>query len=354
MKSPIRPSVIASPEYPFSPVEAKIKLDQNESSEDFPAELKAMAMQRLAQVNWNRYPDLHSETLCKAIADYEGWSTNGVVVTTGSNVLIALLTQLAGIGQQVITAKPNFALYSLDASLLDAHLTEVPLRPDFSMDKDAFIAAIRNAEAVGTGIVYLTQPHAPSGTLAPEEDIKAIVETARGWIVVIDEAYCQFSGKDYKALANIHPHVVLLRTFSKAWGLAGLRFGYALTSDQVARQLRKLVPPFTTSSLQTVAAQVALANPDYVSERVASIVLERERVFTALLNHPVWQVYPSCANFLLIRTPDAAQAFNQLLEHGVLVRRQDSYYGLEGCIRITIGTPDENNAFLAAAGLKGL
>lgn len=350
MTSPIRGAVIASPEYPFKPVEAKFKLDQNESSEDFPSELKATVLQRLAQVSWNRYPDLHSDAVAQAIAAYEAWPAAGVVVTTGSNVLIALLTQLAGIGQRVITVKPNFALYALGANLLDAQLTEVPLRPDLSIDRDALISAIQ-APGGGTGVIYLPVPQPPSGSLASMDDIIAIVEAAHGWLVVIDEAYFQFSGRDHKELARAYPHVVLLRTFSKAWGLAGLRVGYALAPDGLARQLRKLVPPFATSVLQTVAVQVALANPGYVAARVAAVVAERERLYQALQKHPTWQVYPSHANFLLIRTPDAEQAFKQLLEHGVLVRRQDSYHGLEGCIRISLGTRAENDAFLAAAGL---
>ena len=152
-------------------------------------------------------------------------------------------------------------------------------------------------------------------------------------------------------MARSFPNVVVLRTFSKAWGLAGLRLGYALASDEVARQLRKLVPPFAVSVMQTVAAEVALANPEYMRERVERTVRERERIALALEGHPSWKVYPSAANFLLIRTPDAAHASEQLLKAGVLIRRQDAYAGLAGCIRVSVGTPEENDAFLRAAGV---
>lgn len=125
--------------------------------------------------------------------------------------------------------------------------------------------------------------------------------------------------------------------------------GYTLTSNEVARQLRKLVPPFGTSVMQTVCAQVALENPGYMHKHVAEVVRERGRMTDSLKQHPTWAVIPSAGNFLLIRTPDAAKAYAVLLAHGVLVRRQDSHFLLEGCIRVTVGSRDENDAFLGAA-----
>lgn len=354
MTLPIRPAVQASPEYPFNPIDAPVKLDQNESAHDFPPELKQHVLERLAQAAWNRYPDLHSDALCAAIGRHEDWPASGVVVTTGSNVLIPLLTQLSGLGGRVVTVKPNFALYGLGAQLLDVPLTEVPLLPDFGLDVPGLKAALLDGDEKGNGapakgVLFLPQPHAPTGSLASPEAIATLIAAAAGWLVVLDEAYVQFSGQDCKAFARAHTNVVLLRTFSKAWGLAGLRLGYLLASDAVAANLRKLVPPFATSVLQTVAAQAALEHPGYMLERAAQVVAERERMFAALQSHPAWTTYPSGGNFLLIRTPDAAQAHADLLAHGVLVRRQDSYFGLEGCIRVSVGTPEQNDRFLAAA-----
>jgi histidinol-phosphate aminotransferase len=350
MSLPIRPAVAASPDYPFSAVNAPVKLDQNESFADFPDELKTLALQRLRDLPWHRYTDLHAEALCEAVAHHTEWSPPGTVVTTGSNVLIALLVQLAGMDARVLTVKPNFALYGLDAQLLGATLTEVPLRADFSTDVDALMAAL--SEPPSRGVVFVPRPHAPTGSLCELDDLERLARACHGdWLLVIDEAYHHFTEHDARALARRHPHVVLLRTFSKAWGLAGLRLGYALASDEVARQLRKLVPPFGVSVLQTVCAQVALEHPGYMRERVAQTLRERERVFKALQAHPVWQVLPSQANFLLVRTPDAAEAHAALLAQGVLVRRQDRLHGLAGCLRVTVGTEAENNAFLRAAGL---
>jgi histidinol-phosphate aminotransferase len=353
MPLPIRPAVAASPDYPFSPVTATVKLDQNESFADFPAELKDIALERLRHLPWHRYTDLNAETLSASLAHFESWSPAGTVITTGSNVLIALLIQLSALDGRVVTVKPNFALYGLDATLLGATLTEVPLRTeDLSLDIDAVIAAL--GEAPGPqprGVIYIPRPQAPTGTLCELDALERLARASEGWLLVIDEAYHHFTPNDARDLARRHPHVVLLRTFSKAWGLAGLRLGYALASDGVAQQLRKLVPPFGVSVLQTVCAQVALEQPGYVKARVAQTLRERERLFKALQRHPSWSPLPSHANFLLVRTPDAAQAHAQLLAGGVLVRRQDRLHGLQGCFRVTVGTVEENNAFLRAAGL---
>jgi histidinol-phosphate aminotransferase len=344
MTIPVRPAVLASPEYPFNPIDAPVKLDQNESPDDFPAELKTLVAQRLVETAWNRYPDLHSDALCAAIGRHEDWDPQGVVVTTGSNVLIPLLTQMSGLGRRIVTVKPHFALYALAAQLQDIALTEVPLRADLSLDVPALKDALQGGEP---GVLFVSQPHAPAGSLAAFEDIVSLADAADGWLVVIDEAYCHFSDSDYRAFARTRPNVVLLRTFSKAWGLAGLRMGYLLASSGIAGNLKKLIPPFAV--LQTVATQVALEHPQFMLERVRHIVAERERMFAALAAHGSWKAYPSSGNFILIRTPDARAAHAHLLAHGVLVRRQDSYHGLEGCIRVSVGTPAENDRFLAAA-----
>jgi histidinol-phosphate aminotransferase len=354
MNFPVRSAVVASPDYPFSPIAAEIKLDQNESAEDFPAALKSLVLQQLADTEWHRYPDLNSETLMAHIASYEGWSPAGTVVTTGSNVLISLLIQLTALGGSVVTVKPNFALYGLDAALLGSALTELALRPDFSLDVDAIISALDSRSDPNggpAGVIYVPRPHAPTGSISDLQDLERLAQASDGWLLVIDEAYHQFAESDAKDLARRYPHIVLLRTFSKAWGLAGIRLGYALASDGVARQLRKLVPPFAVSVMQAVTARVALAHPEYMRDSVATTIRERERMLAAMRLHPTWTVMPSKANFLLIRTPSASKAFDDLLAHGVLVRRQDSHFMLDGCIRVTVGSREANDAFLKAAGV---
>jgi histidinol-phosphate aminotransferase len=354
MNPSIRPAVVASPDYPFTQVDAPVKLDQNEAPEDFPAALKAIALERLAAMPWHRYPDLNAEGLAARIAAHEGWPEAGVVPATGSNVLIAQMVALAGIGARVLTVAPAFALYGLDARLLGAALTEVPLREDLSTDVDGLLQALETLrrESPDTGgVVFVPRPHAPAGSLVSLDDLERLAQASAGWLLVVDEAYHHFTPDTAIGLARRHPHVVLLRTMSKGWGLAGLRLGWALASDAVARQLRKLSPPFGVSTMQAVCAEVAFEHAALLHERIARVVSERERMAAALARHPTWRAYPSAANFLLVRTPDAAPAHAALRAAGVLVRRQDSLPGLAGCFRVTVGTPAENDAFLVAAGV---
>lgn len=352
MSSNIRQAVTSSPDYPFSAISAKVKLDQNESSEDFPAHLKALVLERIAAQEWNRYPDLNSEAICKAIGHHDEWAPSGVVVTTGSNVLIALLIQLTALESRVITVKPNFVLYGLDARLLGAKLTEVPLLPDFNLDVQEILKSLDDVpveQGKPPGVIYIPRPHAPTGTVVAIDDLERIIAHAHDWLVVIDEAYHHFSSGHTLRLAARYPNVVIIRTFSKAWGLAGVRMGYALASEDIAKQLRKLVPPFAVSIMQSVCVQVALENSTYMQQRVTRTKVERDRMTNALLEHSSWTVFPSEGNFILIRTPNASAAYTGLLKQGVLVRRQDSYFGLEGCIRVTVGTVEENDAFLQAS-----
>lgn len=343
----VRREIRDAPNYPFSPIQARVKLDQNESAHDFPAHLKALALERLAAADWNRYPDLHADGLRERIGQHQGWNPDGVVVTPGSNVLIHALAQIAGIDQRILTVSPAFSLYALGAKLLGSRLTEVPLGPDFGLPVEALERELR---AGGPGLLYLAEPHAPTGALHPLADIQRLLEAAGpDWVVVLDEAYFEFADRDHKRLILEHSNACIFRTFSKAWGLAGVRLGYLLAQPELAAHVQKIVSPFNVSTLITVPAEVALEHPEYVQERVSEVVRERERVYQRLLEHPTWKVYPSAANYLLVRTPDATAAYRGLLERGVLVRRQDSYPGLAGCLRVSIGLPEENDAFLTAA-----
>ncbi|GAA4006018.1 histidinol-phosphate transaminase [Deinococcus rubellus] len=346
--SGVREAVRRTPAYPFTAIDAPIKLDQNESALDLPPELRALALERLATQEWNRYPDLHADTLRHKIAAFEDWDPSGVVVTPGSNVLIKLLTELAGLHQTVLSVQPTFSVYTLESSLLGAETVLMPLNPDFSLPVEALSAELGGG---GPGLLFVTQPHAPTGHLDAEADVRAVLDAAgEGWIAVLDEAYHQFSALDGRALVRGRENRVSLRTFSKAWGLAGLRLGYALTSPALAAHLQKLVSAFNVNILTQTVAEVALEHPGYVRERAAQTIAERERVLSALRHHPVYTALPSQANFFLLRTPDADAAYRHLLSRGILVRRQDKLPMLEGCLRISIGTPEQNDALLAALG----
>jgi histidinol-phosphate aminotransferase len=343
----IRQALRDSPNYPFVAIDAPIKLDQNESGYDFPLELKQLAVEKMLYSHWNRYPEIHASTLRQKIASRVGWAEHGVVVTPGSNVLIHALAQAAGLGQRVLSVSPAFSLYSLSGHLLEAQMLEPPLETDFSLPMDILLGNLKKATP---GVMFLAVPHAPTGAMSSLEQIQELIQNAsKEWIIVLDEAYFEYSGRNHLPLLETNANVCILRTFSKAWGLGGVRLGYLLAQPELAGHVQKILSPFNVSTLIQSAVEVALENPQYAETRVQETMLERARVYAALSNHPTWKIFPSAANYHLIRTRDAKKAHAQLLERGILVRKQDSYRGLEGCIRVSIGTPEENTAFIAAA-----
>jgi histidinol-phosphate aminotransferase len=182
----------------------------------------------------------------------------------------------------------------------------------------------------------------------PAAELRALAAAARGWTVVIDEAYAQFAGSDMSLLVRDYPHVASLRTMSKAFGLGGVRLGYMLAQPALAGEIQKVLLPFSVSALQVAVGLTVLGADDYVSARVAETLLERARVAAALAELGL-HVFPSHTNFLLFRVPDAAGFYGGLKARGVLIRRQDGLHGLSGCLRVSVGTRAENDAFIAAA-----
>jgi len=333
--------------YPYRKVEAPIKLDQNESPWDLPPDLKERALARIRDAEWNRYPDMHAEGVRAAVAAFQEWPQEGVVVAPGSNFLILALALAAN---RVLDTSPSFAFYLGAAELSGTPYRAVPLRPGFALPVEELLEAM-SAAAGPPGVLFLATPHAPTGVLFAEADVRRLAERARalGWLLALDEAYGQFSGTDHRALAREIPGVVLLRTFSKAFGLGGIRAGYLLAAPEVGRRLQAMLPPFDVPVHTAAVLRTVLEEPQRAAETARRLAAERDRVVAALGRHPTWKVHPSHANFFLVWTPDAALAWQGLLERGLLVRRQDHLPGLEGCLRVSVGTPAENDAFLAAA-----
>jgi histidinol-phosphate aminotransferase len=330
--------------YPYRKVEAPIKLDQNESPWDLPPDLKERALERMRRTPWNRYPDMHAEGVRALVARFQEWPEEGVVVAPGSNFLVLALALAAN---RVLDTAPSFAFYEGAARLAGVPYRAVPLGAGFSLPVEGLLA-----EMAGTpGVLFLATPHAPTGAAFPGDDVRRLAEQARaaGWVLAVDEAYCQFSGTDQRGLARGGAHVLLLRTFSKAFGLGGIRAGYLLAAPEVGRKLQAMLPPFDVPVHTAAVLATVLEAPERAAEVASRIAAERDRVLAALSGHPTWKAHPSRANFFLVRTPDAAAAWQGLLDRGILVRRQDHLPGLAGCLRVSVGAPAENDAFLAAA-----
>ncbi len=339
-----KPHLAQVADYPYSKYDASIKLDQNESPEDFPAELKARALARLERLSWNRYPELHAEDVRTALARHEGWPEEGVVLSPGSNLLCLAL---AGAARSVLDTVPAFPYYKAASQASGTPHRAIPLGPGFTLPLEALLAAMDGP----AGVLFLPNPHGPTGTLFASGDMERLALRARerGWLLVVDEAYQAFAGADARPLARENENVAILRTFSKSWCLGGIRAGYLLGSPRVAAVARALVPPFCLPAHTGAILLTALEAPGYVAPLVERIRAERERLLRELASHPTWRAVPSASNFFLVRTPDAKAAHAHLLARGILVRRQDHYPGLEGCVRVSVGTPAENDSFLAAA-----
>lgn len=339
----IRSSIQALPPYAFTAYDQPIKLDQNENPHDLPPNIKAEVFQRLNNTAWNRYPEVASESLCQKIADLNNWDVAGVAVTAGSNIMLKTWIEACAIGQRLLTVAPTFSVYRMQGKILGVAMTELPLEPDFSLP------AVRLEQELqqGTGLLILANPAAPTANLHPEQHIIQLIEAAQknDWTVLLDEAYYQFAAIDQSHMVKTYPHVVITRTFSKALGLAGVRLGYCLGAADRVEQLRKIVMPFSVSSLQQVIGDVILDHADISQSYIDKVISERERISQALQKLNNVHPYPSATNFILFTVPNPAETYQHLQARGVLVRRQDHL--VANALRMSVGTQSENDSFLA-------
>ena len=344
----IRPAVRArSPYLVGSPAEAPVKLNQNESPFDLPEDVRQEVMEALFQIPFNRYPSEQPHRLRDALAERAGHDPEGILVGNGSNELTYTfgLTMIEK-GTPVVLPRPMFSLYEKVVHLHEGALVAVPPRADLSFDAEALLEAVRTS---APALTVLATPNNPTGLAMPLGEIEPIVEAAPGFVVV-DEAYVEFSEEaSARSILEAHPNLILLRTFSKAFGLAGLRLGYLMAHPAVARELLKARLPFMVDRFAEAVAVALLARPELVRERVARIKASRQALAGALHGISGVAVLPSQANFVLFKTPLApARLLDRLAEEGVLVRDMGGYPELRGFLRVNAGTSEENHAFLMA------
>lgn len=345
MINALRKEVIAAPAYHFSEKPYKIKLDQNESPFALPKELQEQLKEQIGKLELNRYPELNAHSVRSLLAEQLDWSADGIVLSSGSNVLIQALVMAAGIGQSVLTVDPTFSVYSMQAELLGADLISLPLNDNFSLP----VEDLKDKLSTGQGVFFLANPSAPTANLIDRSIIEELAEASKdNWLFVIDEAYHQFSQTDFSYLVNQYEHVICLRTFSKAFGLGGVRLGYALMQTPLATHLQKLIMPFSISILQLAIAELILNHSDYTKEHIHYLLSQRDELSSSLSKLNGVEAFKSDTNFILFRVGNASEIYNALLEEGVLIRRQDHLAGLTGCLRVAVGTSEENQAFLKA------
>lgn len=343
----VRPEIRALSAYHVAPAKGMVKLDAMENPYPLPDDLAAEMGRRLARVAVNRYPDPTAPALKARLREAMGVPDSlDLLLGNGSDEVLQLIAMaVARPGAVALAPEPSFAMYRLSAIACGLRYVGVPLARDFSLDEKALLAAMERERPAVTWIAY---PNNPTGNLFPRESILAILDAAPG-LVVVDEAYYAFSG-GASLLDEVgrHPNLLLVRTVSKL-GLAGLRLGVAIGPRDWLAELEKLRLPYNVNVLSMAAAELLLDHRDVLDAQTRAIVAERARLEAALDRIPGVTRFPSAANFVLIRVSDAPRAFEGLQRRGILVRNfHGSHPLLEHCLRLTVGTPDENEKLLAA------
>jgi histidinol-phosphate aminotransferase len=340
----IRPDVMALSGYHVPPAAGMIKLDAMENPYRLPEALRDVVSEVAHGVPLNRYPDASATKLKAALGQsMQIPESCGIVLGNGSDELIQIVAMaLAKPGATVLSIEPSFVMYRMIATFCGMRYVGVPLREDFSLDFGALLAAVEREKPA---VIFIAYPNNPTGNLFAVEDIEAIIRAAPG-IVVVDEAYTPFAGKTFMPRLAEFPNLVVMRTLSKL-GLAGLRLGYMAGARQWMDEFEKLRLPYNISSLTQAIATRVLEASEALQAQAETIMAERTRVYHELAGMKGVKVFRSQANFLLLRVHDALQVFNGLKARQILVKNlHGAHPMLENCLRVTVGTPAENDAFL--------
>lgn len=342
----VRPEVRALTAYAVAPAEGMVKLDAMENPYLLPDAVKARLAEALARVPVNRYPDSGAEAAKKALRRALAISDkHGLLLGNGSDELIQLISStLARPAATMLVPEPSFVMYRMSALNAGLRFAGVALKPDFSLDRAAMLSAI---ERERPALVFLAYPNNPTGNLFAADDVEAVIRAAPG-LVVVDEAYYAFAGASFLPRIGEFSNLLVLRTLSKV-GMAGIRLGYAVAAKEWIAELNKLRAPYNVNALTQAAVGVLLAEGNWIAEQAAAIKSERSRLETALARLPGVSVYPAQTNFVLVRVGHAGGVFEGLKTKRILIKNLDGWHPLlANCLRITVGTPEENDLLLSA------
>jgi len=345
----IRQDVQSMHAYAIQDSVGMVKLDAMENPHSLPPELQKALGERLGALALNRYPNGRVDDLRQALASYAGMPEGfDIMLGNGSDELISLLAMACDVpGASILAPLPGFVMYAMSAQLQGLAFHGVPLTADFELDEAAMLAAIAEHKP---SIVYLAYPNNPTGNLWSDDMIEKIVlaQGAQGGLVVMDEAYQPFASKSYIDRITRHSHVLLMRTLSK-FGLAGVRLGYMVGPKALVAEIDKVRPPYNISVLNYECALFALEHAEVFAAQAKDLREQRDRLLKELGALPGVQPFPSEANMILARVPDAAKTFDGLKAHKVLIKNVSKMHPLlVNCLRLTVGTAAENDQLLAA------
>jgi len=333
--------------YSLRPDRARVKLNQNENPWDTPVKIKQETLRRISDCAWSRYPNFAPRRLHERLAEFSGWTADGIIAGNGSNELIqALLMVTVGEGKRVLISEPTFALYRQITTVLGGEVISLPLNADLSYD----VKALRNAVGdLQPEVTIVCSPNNPTGCVLSDDNLRMVLESANG-LVVVDEAYHEFAEHSVVPLLWQHSNLVVLRTFSKAMAMAALRAGYLLAAPELTREISKAVLPYNLNVISQTAAEVAVEMyEDELRPLVREIIAERARLYEALSHINGLTPLRSRANFILVRSAiDPKQIFEELLNRNILIRDVSGYPMLSEYFRLSVGTPEENDLLLEA------
>jgi histidinol-phosphate aminotransferase len=343
----IKNSVRGLRAYTLAPHRASVKLNQNENPWDAPVEIKQETLKRMKDRAWSRYPDFTPQRLHERLAGFSGWQPNGIIAGNGSNELIqALLMVTVEEGRRVLITEPTFALYRQIATILGGEVASVPLSRHLQFDVSALLQKIEEAQPE---VTIICSPNNPTGCVISDEDLALLLNAARG-LIVVDEAYHEFSDHSAVPLLADHGNLVVLRTFSKAMALAACRVGYLLASPALVREIAKAVLPYNLNAFSQTASAVAIEMFETKLQPLVEVICaERDRLYGELAGIPGLVPVKSKANFMVVRSnKDPQQVFAELLEKDILIRDVSRYPMLNDYFRVSVGTPEENDLLLEA------
>jgi histidinol-phosphate aminotransferase len=343
---PVRPDLASVSPYGAPQLDVPVRLNTNETAEPPPPGYLEEVGRRIQALELNRYPDRPHRQLRTALAGRLGTSADRIWAANGSNeVLQQLLQAYGGPDRLALYVRPGYSMYPELCRTSLTPTVQIDLDEHFNLGVDVAAAAVAEHDP---DIVMIPSPNNPVGTVVGHDALRALHDGSRA-LIVVDEAYIEFAGDDQTALPLLEelPRLVIVRTLSKAFRLAGLRLGYLIGPAWVVEDVQKVRLPYHLDAIKQVAGLVAIEQESAFLEHRVRVAAERDRVAAVLRRHGDLEVYPSVANFVLIRSavPDL---FDRLLQHGVLVRDFSDRPRLEGCVRVTIGTVAENDAFLTA------